>query len=166
MQTLEHISQVQYSTKSFLWPTRNPDRQQSRVWRTEPLRSEASQKHLSSKASQSEAWFRIRQNNVNTTHTRDQKTCAVPPHTLNLKTTLESLLLSFKQLPGPESTINRRHSVAWFCHQIWGLFSRGNFLSFFLFSFFFFFFFTNTNKTWKTLPQKNLTVQQKSLAVF
>lgn len=101
MQTLEHVSQVRYSTKFLFWPSRNPDRQQSRAWRTEPLRSPASQKHLPQQHPSLGRDFRIRQNNVNTTHTRDQKNSTVPPHTLNLKTNLESLLLFFKQLPGP-----------------------------------------------------------------
>lgn len=148
MQTLEHISQVRYSTKFFLGPTRNPDRQQSRAWHTEPLRSQASQKHLPQKHPRLRRDFRIRQNNGNTTHTRDQKTSTVPPHALNLKTNLESLLLFFKQLPGPESQINRRHSFAWFCYQIWGfVFLLEFFVLFSFFFFFFLFFFTNTNKT-------------------
>jgi hypothetical protein len=152
MQTVEHISEVQYSTKFFLWPTRNPDRQQSRAWCTEPLRSPASQKHLPQQHPSLRCDFRIRQNNVNTTCTRDEKNSTVPPHTLSLTTNLESLLLFFKQLPGPESKITTsRFCLVLLSDLGGGLFSCEKCLSFFFFLSFFFL--TNTNKTWKkTLP--------------
>lgn len=71
---------------------------------------------------------------------KKKKKSTVPPHTLNLNTNLESLLLFFKQLSGPESKINRRHSFAWFCYQIGGLFPHGDFFCpFFFFSFLFFY---------------------------
>lgn len=73
MQTLEHISQVRDSSQILLT---GPSGTQidSRVERGhQPLRSEASQKHLPQKRSSLRRDFRIRQNNVNTTHTRDQK---------------------------------------------------------------------------------------------
>lgn len=168
MQTLEHVSQVRYSTKFLFWPSRNPDRQQSRAWRTEPLRSPASQKHLPQQHPSLGRDFRIRQNNVNTTHTRDQKNSTVPPHTLNLKTNLESLLLFFKQLPGPTGIKDKQK--AQFCLvfviRFGGLFSCGNFLSFFLFSFFFFFFFLQIQIKHEKLYLKKKKISNRSTKVL
>lgn len=88
MQTLEHNSQTLLTGP---WGTRTAEQSVAH----QPLRSEASEKHLPQKRSSLRRDFRIRQNNVNMTHTRDQKKkSTVPPHSLNLKTNLESLLLS------------------------------------------------------------------------
>lgn len=71
MQTLEHDSQV-------LLPGCEEPGETAEQVAHQPLRSEAAQKHLPQKPSSLRRDFRIRQNNVNTTHTRDQKSLQFP----------------------------------------------------------------------------------------